>query len=242
MGMYKVLFLVFLFAVLFTKDYSQSFNFERIDQEYINMDSTYYVKSHYRITNYLNVPDSIRFIRIAKNLPVGISSGICDINACYPDFVDISIAYWPPGISQTDLYVYFADTTFGVANGQGTVTYRAERTLNTSEFKIVVFGVTTDPIGIKQISTIVKDFSLEQNYPNPFNPTTKIGFAIHKSEHASLRVYDILGGEVKVLVNEFLSPGEYEVDFDAKGLSSGMYYYSLRSGDYVSVKKMVLVK
>ena len=101
---------------------------------------------------------------------------------------------------------------------------------------------TPTAIGIQQISSIVKEFSLAQNYPNPFNPNTKINFSIPKGDHVSLRVYDMLGREVAVLVNGLLTAGEYQADFNAKGLSSGMYYYSLRSGDYVDVKKMVLVK
>ncbi len=95
-----------------------------------------------------------------------------------------------------------------------------------------------------------KEFSLSQNYPNPFNPTTKIKYTITASPKSSpkertfvqLIVYDLLGKEIAILVNEEKSPGEYEVKFDGKGLSSGMYFYELRAGNFVQVKKMILLK
>jgi len=93
-------------------------------------------------------------------------------------------------------------------------------------------------------------FSLFQNYPNPFNPTTKIKYEIPNVEtrHASslqfiaLKVYDILGNEVASLVNEEKQPGFYEVEFNAKELSSGIYYYQLNTGTFIQTKKMILLK
>jgi len=95
-------------------------------------------------------------------------------------------------------------------------------------------------------------FYLFQNYPNPFNPNTKIGFRIAKFGFVSLKVYDILGRDVATLVNEEKHPGYYEVKFSAKGgsasggdgsaLSSGIYFYKLNTGNYTSVKKMILMK
>ena len=101
------------------------------------------------------------------------------------------------------------------------------------------------PIGIQPISTeIPLDFSLSQNYPNPFNPSTIIRFDISGTSAAktSLIVYDILGREVTVLVNEKLTPGGYEVDFDGSNLPSGVYYYKISTGDFSETKRMVLVK
>jgi hypothetical protein len=98
-------------------------------------------------------------------------------------------------------------------------------------------------IGIKQISEQVPGhFSLSQNYPNPFNPSTKIRFDIPKQALTRITVFDILGREVKTLVNEELNAGKYEVDFNASAYSSGLYFYRIEAGDYVEVKKMVLVK
>ena len=99
------------------------------------------------------------------------------------------------------------------------------------------------------------EFVLEQNYPNPFNPVTKIKFTIatppsssplikgrNEVGFVSLKVYDILGKEVATLVNEEKSAGIYEVDFNANGLSSGVYFYQLRSGDFVQTNKMILLR
>ena len=109
-------------------------------------------------------------------------------------------------------------------------------------FKTTTGGVT---IGISSISTeIPKQFSLSQNYPNPFNPSTKIKFDISGTSAAQtfLSVYDIMGREVEVLVNEQLSPGQYQVDWNANSYPSGVYYYKITAGSFTETKKMVLVK
>jgi len=98
-------------------------------------------------------------------------------------------------------------------------------------------------IGIHSISSEVPyNFSLYQNYPNPFNPSTKIKFDIVKTGFTSLKVYDIVGKEVQVLVNEKLKPGGYETTFDGAQLTSGVYFYRLSSGEYSETKRMLLVK
>jgi hypothetical protein len=91
-------------------------------------------------------------------------------------------------------------------------------------------------------SNIVYDYSLSQNFPNPFNPVTKINYAMPKQGFVSLKIYDITGREVKTLVNEFKHAGYYSVDFNGSYLASGVYFYRIQSGDFVSVKKMVLIK
>jgi streptogramin lyase len=105
-------------------------------------------------------------------------------------------------------------------------------------------------IGIQPISSeIPKSFSLSQNYPNPFNPSTKIKFDIpicHSCEGRNpliaLKVYDILGKEIAIIVNEQLKPGSYEVEFDGSNYPSGVYFYKLLAGDYTESKRMVLIK
>jgi photosystem II stability/assembly factor-like uncharacterized protein len=85
-------------------------------------------------------------------------------------------------------------------------------------------------------------FSLNQNYPNPFNPTTIIAYQIPQTKFVTLKVYDILGREVATLVNEEKSAGSYEVQFTANGLTSGIYFYQLKAGDYTETKKMILLR
>lgn len=97
---------------------------------------------------------------------------------------------------------------------------------------------------------VYNEFELEQNYPNPFNPITTIKYTIpyagsnYHSIHQNfkLNIYDVLGKEIAVLVNEQKSPGTYEVTFDASDLSSGVYYYQIRLGDFIKTKKMILLK
>jgi len=86
------------------------------------------------------------------------------------------------------------------------------------------------------------NYKLYQNYPNPFNPFTTIRFSIPTSGNINLKIYDILGREIKTLLNEFKPIGTYEVSFDGSGLASGVYFYQLRTGDFVETKKMILMK
>ena len=99
------------------------------------------------------------------------------------------------------------------------------------------------PTGIQPITNgIPRVYSLAQNYPNPFNPSTKISFALPKAGNVELKIYDILGREVTTLVNEFRIAGNYTVDFNAANLASGVYFYRIKSGDFIDTKKMVLMK
>jgi len=98
-------------------------------------------------------------------------------------------------------------------------------------------------IGISPIgSEVPAQYMLQQNYPNPFNPVTNIKFSIPKTGAVKLTIFDVSGREVAVLVNESLAAGSYNADFDAAGLSSGVYLYKLESDGFVQTKKMVLIK
>jgi len=89
---------------------------------------------------------------------------------------------------------------------------------------------------------IPSSFSLSQNYPNPFNPSTIIKYQIPKESFVTLKIYDVLGREVKQLVNEEKSAGNYSVTLNASSLASGIYFYRITAGSYTSIKKMVLLK
>ncbi len=85
-------------------------------------------------------------------------------------------------------------------------------------------------------------YMLTQNYPNPFNPVTVINFSLPVKKFVILAVYDVLGNEIKVLVNEIMEAGQHDISFNASGLSSGVYFYRLEAGEFKDVKKMILVK
>ncbi len=88
----------------------------------------------------------------------------------------------------------------------------------------------------------VNSFNLEQNYPNPFNPSTTISYTIPNESQVSLVVYDIMGKQVAELVNNKQPAGDYNVNFDAASMASGTYFYKLTAGEFISVKKMILLK
>ena len=89
---------------------------------------------------------------------------------------------------------------------------------------------------------IPTDFSISQNYPNPFNPNTNISYSIPENAFVTLKIYDVLGNEVEVLINEQKESGNYQIDFNASELSSRIYYYTLTAGNFTSTKKMSLIK
>ncbi len=106
----------------------------------------------------------------------------------------------------------------------------------------VLYDAKTGGTDIPPRDNIPTTFELKQNYPNPFNPETKIMYHLPGSSSVMLKVYDVLGREVKVLVNELQLYGSYTVTFDGTGLANGMYFYRLQAGDYSETKRMVLVK
>jgi hypothetical protein len=113
----------------------------------------------------------------------------------------------------------------------------------------------SDATSVETSNNYPTEFQLFQNYPNPFNPSTKIKFTIPtppvssplvkgrtKEGFVTLKVYDILGNEIAILVNEFKPAGSYEVEFDASDLPSGIYMYQLKSESFVQTRKMILMK
>lgn len=91
-------------------------------------------------------------------------------------------------------------------------------------------------------NNIPKEFSISQNYPNPFNPSTTINFSLPKASNVVIKVFDVLGREVATLLNGEKAAGNYEVNFDASKLSSGLYVYTINAGSFTSTKKMMLMK
>ncbi len=215
---------------------AQTFTFSRIDPNPVYGSASDQLKSHgvvHNLTNQtlmLTININNRFVTSGWD-----SIGMCTWNLCYGAGQYVINEGISANATDT-IYVYFSPN--GIAgNGSCTVNITYQSTSVNQDF-----GVVAWPISIKQISTTVKDFALSQNYPNPFNPSTKINFSVPSANYVDLRVYDILGREVKVLASKFVNAGEYEVEFDAKDLASGMYYYRLQSGENVAVKKMTLVK
>ena len=97
-------------------------------------------------------------------------------------------------------------------------------------------------VGVEDEGTLPTEYALEQNYPNPFNPTTTFRYSIPQTSKVVIKVYDILGNEIAKLMDEEKSIGTYELTWDASNLSSGIYFYQLKAGEYAQTRKMLLLK
>ncbi len=105
-----------------------------------------------------------------------------------------------------------------------------------------VFRSAESTVNVEQIIEGPSSFELTQNYPNPFNPSTTIRYSVSTYKFVTLKVYDVLGNEVATLVDGYKPSGSYEVEFEAASLTSGVYFYQLKSGEYTETKKMILMK
>jgi len=166
--------------------------------------------------------------------------------------VDAKIQILPPPIPPLVLPIIEIPQTFYMAEGNWVVKeYRP--TVGSEDLSLLgiesftVFGAETNLIETEEPTSVYDEFiplsfELKQNYPNPFNPSTVISYQLSENSKVSLIVYDVLGREVAVLLNEFKQAGNYQVEFNAEGLSSGIYYYRLEAGNYNQTKKMNLLK
>jgi type IX secretion system substrate protein/Kelch motif protein len=128
-------------------------------------------------------------------------------------------------------------TTFSTTVCNNTVTFNTTNFPNGRRYSFNCL-VGVDPV----THGIPREFSLSQNYPNPFNPSTKISYALPKAGDVKLVIFDILGREVAVLVNEFKKAGSYDIEFNGANISSGVYFYRIETRDFTDTKKMLLVK
>lgn len=97
-------------------------------------------------------------------------------------------------------------------------------------------------VGVDDENIISKNFNLEQNYPNPFNPSTRIKYVLGSRQFVTIKIYDVLGIEIETLVNEEKPAGNYVINFNSENLSSGIYFYQLKTKTFVETKKMILLK
>lgn len=107
---------------------------------------------------------------------------------------------------------------------------------------VITFTAKGPATGIDDVSGNVKGYNLAQNYPNPFNPSTVIKYHLAESNLVTLKIYDVMGNEIATLVDEVMPAGAHSIEFNAEHLSSGVYFYQLRSGEFVDMKKLSLIK
>jgi L-ascorbate metabolism protein UlaG (beta-lactamase superfamily) len=128
------------------------------------------------------------------------------------------------------------NNSFGVQNGRPDDDYQF------TQVKIILSHVSIDDVPISLSSEIPYKFVLHQNYPNPFNPSTMISFCIPSKGFVSLRIFDLLGREVAVIVSQEMSAGSYSKHWNAANMPSGVYFYRLQSGSFTETKKLVLLR
>jgi photosystem II stability/assembly factor-like uncharacterized protein len=135
----------------------------------------------------------------------------------------------------------YTDTalTFGT-----TYWYRLDafNAIGNSALSLDAFATAGNVVAVEQNREVLVQFALAQNYPNPFNPTTFIVYSLPQPLQVELKVYDVLGHEVRVLINEKKPAGVHRVQFDGEGLPGGLYFYCLRAGEFVATRKMLIVK
>ncbi len=102
--------------------------------------------------------------------------------------------------------------------------------------------ITNEPGGIAVEEEAQAAFAVAQNSPNPFNPTTSISFTLPAADHVTVEIYNVSGQKVETLANNFLDAGKHSVVWDASGLSNGVYFYTVESGDFSKTMKMTLLK
>jgi hypothetical protein len=198
-------------------------------------------------TNLTEIPLTLMFIRTMNALPEQWQSSMC-LDVCYQSTQDTVITtpeygsspLQPGEVRPFSLHVYPA-----VSPGTGYIRILVLDRRNMSDSAAILFTATALPTGVEDRSELARAFHLEQNYPNPFNGGTEIRYRIKDigyGEVVTLKVFDVLGREVAVLVDEPQPPGEHTMKFEAGELPSGVYLYRLGIGSQEVTKELVILR
>ncbi|MCX8056924.1 MAG: choice-of-anchor D domain-containing protein [Ignavibacteria bacterium] len=146
---------------------------------------------------------------------------------------------FPPDYLEQYYFVLIDSTHNQIINMKSTTSYQFEHNGSITKFVIKVGKITST-----ENESNIKDYVLNQNYPNPFNPSTKISFAVKEKSMVNIKLFNLLGKEVALLINEEKEPGIYEVEVDANklNLTSGIYFYKMTAGNFSSIRKMIYLK
>ncbi len=242
--MYKIYFFALVLMSLSALNLAQTFQFTPVHSTVTDTLGSELV-FEFTFRNLTNSPQTIYIVRTQDNLPhQDWASSMCFDQGCFAPFVD-SVAT-TPDFSSSPLQPFesrefsvhiFTSSVEGTAN----VTVTAVNLNQPSESYTVELTGRTQPLSVGDIEPAT-DYTLDQNYPNPFNPSTNITFTIAQSSEVSLALYSSLGIKVSEPINGFMTAGKHIVNFDAKELPSGVYFYRLRAGNSVITKKMILEK
>ena len=251
--MKKVILLFCLLILASSQTYSQTFDFYRTSSKIITVDTSFQSTAYFyfKLKNTSTTIQNFKLVKAYKLLPIGWEASICCKLGCMAGFLDTVPPYGSPdkytmAPGEVDSSVSIDLTPIPHITGTAIIVLRAFPESNPSNYKqdTCILNIVNS-VGINQISSIVKEYDLKQNYPNPFNPSTSIEFSLQKNSDVNLVVYDMQGREVASLLNNTkLSQGSYKYDFNSNdfNLSSGVYFYKLVTGDFISTKKMLLIK
>ncbi len=179
----------------------------------------------------------------ATGLPIYISEfdlNISNDNQQKTKYQELFPVFWQhPDVKGVTLWGYVEDLTWRPS----TFLVHKNGTARPALFWLAQY-IENNPLGVEEPTAgkLPASFKLMQNYPNPFNPTTNIRYDIPKAAKVTLKIYDILGREVRTLVNTVQAPGQYTIAFNAQDLASGVYFYQLNAGSFTAVKKLMLLK
>jgi len=182
----------------------------------------------------MNVTDSLKTIHLSDNSIKVVVFGNFGVwqSSLKPYFQQQG--KWYDYFSGNSVNIAATDTSFLLSPGEYHIYTNVK--LSTPDTISIITGIINDR------TAIVRNFSLSQNYPNPFNPSTVIQYQIPQPGKVTLKIYDMLGREIRTLVNEFQQNGIHTVTFDALHFSSGVYFYRIQSGSFIETKKMLLLK
>jgi|WetSurMetagenome_2_1015567.scaffolds.fasta_scaffold15356_4 plastocyanin len=145
----------------------------------------------------------------------------------------------PLAATSWDELITSSNTSYSyIITASGTYNYKC--TPHEGMGMVGVINVLTSSISRNESTALT--YTLKQNYPNPFNPTTNINFSIPKSGLVNITIYNEIGKEVETIVNQNLTEGSYTINYDASKLSSGIYFYRIKAGEFGETKKMLLIK
>lgn len=186
---------------------------------------------------------TLSFVRVQNSIPEQWSSSLC-FEFCFAPHIDSvattsqygSTPLQPGEKREQSVHVFPLEV-----DGSGEIEILIENLYSSDHKQSVVFTVSTEVTSV-QDEKIPGTFELSQNYPNPFNPSTVIDFSLPESDMVTLKVYDVIGNEVAVLINSTMNAGNFKYNFSAADLPSGIYFYELLTSKFRSVKKMILEK
>ncbi|MGA3288166.1 MAG: T9SS type A sorting domain-containing protein [Bacteroidota bacterium] len=182
--------------------------------------------------------------------PPIVSINATSLGSIQPFFPSINVGNWQTNADGShdyndSLHVSFyvpktvfvaGNNSFSIQNGRPDDDYRF------TQVKVIISHVSIDDVPLSLSSEIPHNFVLRQNYPNPFNPSTMISFSIPSKGFISLKIFDLLGREVAIIVSQEMSAGSYSKHWNAENMPSGVYFYCLQSGSFTETKKLVLLR